>query len=104
MRRLPLTLTLVVLLAAGSGVIWLIWASQQYSGQPGCPWGVPNNGHPARVGFALAVSAGLIGACVRWRLGTPREAAAVGLGTGMLAGLVVLVTAFFFGAGLQCTG
>jgi hypothetical protein len=103
MRRTGTTVLLSVLLAIGPGVIWLVWADHQYAGQTGCPWDLPNTGHPVLVGLALVFGSMLIAAGAQWKR-TPRVAAAAGLVTGTVAGLVVLVVAFFFGAGLQCTG
>jgi len=43
-------------------------------------------------------------ALVRWKQGSRQQAAVLGTLTGAVAGLVILVVAFLFGAGLQCTG
>lgn len=61
-----------------------------------------NNGHPVLVGVIITLGATAIMTGVRWKKDSRGRAAALGLSVGALAGVVILVVAFFFGAGLRC--
>jgi drug/metabolite transporter (DMT)-like permease len=101
-RRSPRALLLGTLLAGGAAVVWLAWAEQQYRGDTGCPWLLPNRGHPVLVGAAASLGAAAIMTGARWKQDPRGWAATLGLATGVLAGVVILVIAFLFGAGLRC--
>ena len=91
-----------ILLVAGSAVVWLVWAENEYRGIDYCPWGAHVNGgpegHPVLIGLGLALGSGAITAWTRWNRDSRVWAAALGFSTGVLAGVVILVVAFFFGA------
>jgi uncharacterized membrane protein len=99
-------LLISILLVAGSAVVWLVWAENEYRGIDYCPWGAHVKGHPAGhpvlIGLGLALGSGAIMAWTRWKRDSRASAAALGFSTGILAGVVILV-AFLFGAGLRCT-
>jgi hypothetical protein len=90
------------LLSFGSSVIWLAWAGHQYRGLTGCPWDLPQHGHPFLVALALVTGSTLVAPGVQWRRLPRVETVAVGLITGLLVAVVLLVVAFMFGAGLRC--
>ena len=96
-------LLLAIVLAASSAAAWLVWAESEYRGLTSCPWGTRNSGHPVLIGLALSVASAAVVTFARWRQDSQGWAAAAGLSTGVLAALVILVVAFFFGAGLRCT-
>jgi hypothetical protein len=97
-----------ILLVAGSAAVWLIWAENEYRNWTGCPWGAHikglPSGHPVLLGLGLSFGSALIMALTRSRQGSRASAALLAALTGVAAGLVILVVAFLFGAGLQCTG
>lgn len=100
---------LAVLVIAGSAALWLPWAENEYRRWTGCPWGAHikglPSGHPVLVGLGLTVGSALIMALAGWMQGLRTYATGlVGAFTGVAAGLVILVVAFLFGAGLQRTG
>src|SRR5579875_4089268 len=99
LRRL-LAAFLVVLLPVCAGATWLVWAQHEYRGFDSCPWG-SGKGHPSLVGLGLAlVCAGIMTTAPSWAR-TSRTTAIVLAGvTAVLAGAVIFVVAFFFGAGL----
>jgi hypothetical protein len=101
--RSPTALVLATLLAAGAAAGWVAWADHQYRGVTSCPWDGHNAGHPVVVGLALSLGAAVITTGARWRRDSRGWAAILGLSAGVLAGVVILVVAFFFGAGLHCT-
>lgn len=101
-RRSPTALLLATLLAAGAAGIWLVWADSEYRGLTSCPWDTRNRGHPVLVGLVLSLGSAVIVTGARWRKESRGWAAALGLSTSVLAGVVILVVAFFFGAGLRC--
>src|SRR5579859_3673299 len=107
MRRSVGTALLGVPLVAGSAALWLLWAENEYRNWTGCPWGAHIKGlpagHPVLLGLGLSAGSALIMAVTRWRRGSRAYAAVLGVSTGVVAGLVILVVAFLFGAGLQCT-
>lgn len=96
------------LLIAGSAALWLLWAENEYRKWTGCPWGAHikglPSGHPVLLGLGLSVGSAGIMTLARWKQGSRASAGTVGALTGLVAGLVILVVAFLFGAGLQCTG
>jgi hypothetical protein len=98
-----MALVLAILLAAGSGAVWLIWAENAYRGLTSCPWDTPQSGHPWLVGLALSFGSAAIMTWTRRKKSSRAGAAPLGLLTGVLAGLVIAVVALLFGAGLQCT-
>jgi hypothetical protein len=108
MRRSGAAALLAVVLIAGSAGLWLLWAENEYRDWTGCPWGAHikglPSGHPVLLGLGLSVGSALIMALARWKQTSRSSAAGLGALTGIGAGLVILVVAFFFGAGLQCTG
>jgi hypothetical protein len=108
MRRAGAAALLGVLLVAGSAAIWLLWAENEYSAWTGCLWGAHikglPSGHPVLLGLGLSVGSAAIMVLARWKHGSRAHAGGLGALTGMVAGLAILVVAFFFGAGLQCTG
>lgn len=108
MRRWGATALLGVLLVAGSAALWLLWAENEYRRWTGCPWGAHikglPSGHPVLLGLGLSVGSAATMALARWRRGPRWYAAFLGATTGGFAAVVILVVAFCFGAGLQCTG
>lgn len=108
MRRWGPTALVGVLLVAGSAALWLLWAENEYRNWTGCPWGAHikglPSGHPVLLGQGLSVGSAAIMALARWKQGPRWYAAFLGAMTGVVAGVGILVVAFFFGAGLQCTG
>lgn len=103
-----MALGLALLLIAGSAGIWLVWAEHEYRRWTGCPWGAHikglPSGHPVLIGVGLSVASTVIMVGALWKQGTREQAAVFGVFTGGIAGLAILVVAFLFGAGLQCTG
>jgi hypothetical protein len=96
-------LVLAILLAAGSGAVWLIWAENEYWGVTSCPWGTPRREPPWLVGLGVSFGSAAIITRTRRKKSSRAGAASLGLLTGVLAGLVIAVVAFLFGVGLQCT-
>ena len=100
-------LLISVVLVAGSAVVWLVWAKNEYRGIDYCPWGAHVKGqpagHPVLVGLGFALGSAAIMAGMRWKRDSGAWVAARGLSTGILTGVVILVVAFLFGAGLRCT-
>ncbi len=90
-----------ILLAAGSAIVWLVWAQNEYHGLTSCPYD-QNKGHPALIGLALSLASAVAMAGMRWRRDSRGWAAALGLSAGVLAAITILVVAFLFGAGLRC--
>jgi F0F1-type ATP synthase assembly protein I len=54
------------------------------------------------ISIVLVVGSGVIVTCTRWKRDTRAWAAVLGFSTAVLAAVVILVVAFFFGAGLRC--
>ena len=108
MRRSGAATLLGVLLVAGSAALWLLWAENEYRNWTGCPWGAHikglPSGHPVLLGLGLSTGSAVIMAIARWKQGSRASAAGLGALTGVGAGLAIVVVAFLFGAGLQCTG
>jgi hypothetical protein len=104
--RSPSPLAVAILSLVGSAVVWLVWAENQYRNFDFCPWGTHveghPTGHPVLIGFGLALVSGVITARTRWKRDSHGWAAALGLMTGVLVVVALLVVAFFFGAGLRC--
>jgi len=101
-RRL-LTALLVVLLPACAGAVWLAWAQHEYRGFDSCPWG-SGKGHPSLMALGLALlCAGVMCTTPSWAKTSRTTAIVVATVTGVLAGAVILVVAFLFGASLRCT-
>ncbi|MFZ0378747.1 MAG: hypothetical protein WCD11_13595 [Solirubrobacteraceae bacterium] len=101
-RRL-LTALLVVLLPACAGAVWLVWAQHEYRGFDSCPWG-SGKGHPSLMGLGLALlCAGVASTTPSWAKTSRTAAIVLAVVTGILAGAVILVVAFLFGASLRCT-
>jgi hypothetical protein len=105
--RSPKALLISIPLAAGSAVVWLVWAQNEYRGIDYCPWSAPvrggPSGHPVLIGLGLPLGRAAIMASVRWNHDSRAWMAARALSTAILAGAVTLVVAFLFGAGLRCT-
>jgi hypothetical protein len=91
---------LALLLIALPPVIWLLWAENEYSGIDYCPWDT-HRGHPVLIALILLIPSVAVMAW-RERHGDHRLGLAAAIGTGLLAGLTILVAAVFFGAGLRC--
>lgn len=102
-RRSTKVLPLATVLAAGAATLWLAWAENEYRGLTSCPFDDQNRGHPALVGLALSFGSAALVVSTRWKQDSRGRAAALGLSTGVLAGVGILVVAFMFGAGLHCT-
>jgi hypothetical protein len=104
--RSPRTLAAATLSVAGSAVLWLMWAENRYRNFDFCPWGTHveghPTGHPVLIGLGLVPVSGAITARTRWKRDSHAWAAALGLMTGILVAVALLVVAFFFGAGLRC--
>ena len=85
-----------------------MWAEHEYRGWTGCPFGTHIkgllSGHPVLIGVGLSVGSAVTMAGARWKHGSREHAAIIGALTGGIAGLAIVVVAFMFGAGLQCTG
>jgi hypothetical protein len=96
-------LVLAMALALSGAGIWLVWARHEYRGLDSCPWDMPGHGHPVLIGLALSVLLGVAMVLIRWKHDPRGWVAILGLSTTVIAGLVILVVAFFFGAGLRCT-
>ena len=97
-----LTALLVVLLPASAGLAWLIWAQHEYRGFDSCPWG-SGKGHPSLMGIGLMlVCTAIMSTTPSWAKNSRAAAIALTITTALLAGAVILVVAFFFGAGLRC--
>jgi hypothetical protein len=100
-RRL-LSALFVVLLPACAGAAWLAWAQHEYRGFDSCPWG-SGKGHPILMGLGLALlCAGVMTTTPRWATRSRTAAMGLAIVTAVLAGAVMLVVAFQFGAGLRC--
>lgn len=100
--RKPLAALLVVLLPVCAGVTWLVWAQHEYRGFDACPWdsGV---GHPSLMGIGLTlVSAAIMSTSPGWAKTSRTATIALTITTAALAGAVIVVVAFLFGAGLRC--
>lgn len=95
--------SMLVFLPILSGVIWLVWAHHEYHGLTSCPWDT-GKGHPVLVTVALMLVGATISVSPREIRASRAWSAAVAVSTAVLAGLVILAVALFFGAGLQCTG
>jgi hypothetical protein len=102
-RRSPGALLLATLLAGGSAAVWFAWANNAYHGLSSCPWDTHNGSHPVLVGLGLSLASLAIMTGARWKTDSRGWAAALGLSTGALAGVAIVVVAFLFGAGLRCT-
>lgn len=100
--RRPLAALLVVLLPASAGVAWLVWAQHEYRGFDSCPWG-SGKGHPSLMGIGLTlICAATMSTAPSWAKTSRTATIALTVVTALLAGAVILVVAFLFGAGLRC--
>lgn len=100
--RRALTALLVVLLPVSAGVTWLFWASYEYRGFDSCPYG-SGKGHPSLMGIGLTLLCmGIMSVAPNWAKTSRTAVIALTIITAVLAGAVILVVAFLFGAGLRC--
>ena len=100
MRRLVGSWPLTVILTVGPAAIWFLWAQIEYHGLGSCPWS--HQGRPAVVGLVLVAASTAIAISSR-RTRNRYIAVASSAAIGVVAGLAIVVVAFFFGAGLRCT-
>jgi hypothetical protein len=103
MQRPGISLVLALVLAGTAGGIWRIWAEAEYTGLTYCPWNAQSTAPPLLVGLLLSLASATVMGWTQRTKGSLRRSAVLGLMTGGLAALVVLVVAFAFGASLHCT-